>query len=123
MRTTRPRNATIKDVAREAGVAISTVSAVVNASKPVSAELAERVRAAIKKLDFRPNAEGLAWFLDSVLPGLFQRVPNARFFAVGANPPEWLVRRGQADNRDLVRMLVNSLVWTLAGILAVVATF
>jgi hypothetical protein len=30
---------------------------------------------------------------------------------------------GQADNRDLVRMLVNSLVWTLAGILAVVATF
>ena len=26
---------------------------------------------------------------------------------------------GQADNRDLVRMLVNSLVWTLAGIVTV----
>jgi hypothetical protein len=27
---------------------------------------------------------------------------------------------GRADNRDLVRMLVNSLVWALLGIVAVV---
>jgi hypothetical protein len=26
---------------------------------------------------------------------------------------------GQADNRDLVRMLVNSLAWTLAGLVIV----
>ena len=29
---------------------------------------------------------------------------------------------GQADNRELVRMLVNSLAWTLAGLLVVVIT-
>lgn len=48
-------NATIKDVAREAGVAISTVSAVVNGNKRVSDELSARVRAAIEKLEFHPN--------------------------------------------------------------------
>lgn len=47
--------ATIKDVAREAGVSISTVSSVVNGNKPVSEDLARRVRAAIDKLAFHPN--------------------------------------------------------------------
>jgi DNA-binding LacI/PurR family transcriptional regulator len=47
--------ATIKDVAREAGVSISTVSSVVNGNKPVSEDRARRVRAAIEKLEFHPN--------------------------------------------------------------------
>jgi LacI family transcriptional regulator len=47
--------ATIKDVAREAGVSISTVSSVVNGNKPVSDDLAARVRDAIGKLNFQPN--------------------------------------------------------------------
>lgn len=47
--------ATIKDVAREAGVSISTVSSVVNGNKPVSAELARRVKEAIDRLEFHPN--------------------------------------------------------------------
>ena len=47
--------ATIKDVAREAGVSISTVSSVVNGNKPVSEELATRVREAIERLQFHPN--------------------------------------------------------------------
>jgi LacI family transcriptional regulator len=46
---------TIKDVAREAGVSISTVSSVVNGNKPVSEALAGRVREAIEKLGFHPN--------------------------------------------------------------------
>lgn len=46
---------TIKDVAREAGVSISTVSSVVNGNKPVSERLAVRVREAIEKLEFHPN--------------------------------------------------------------------
>lgn len=46
---------TIKDVAREAGVSISTVSSVVNGNKPVSEALAARVREAIEKLEFHPN--------------------------------------------------------------------
>ena len=47
--------ATIKDVARVAGVSISTVSSVVNGNKPVSEALALRVRAAIETLEFQPN--------------------------------------------------------------------
>ncbi|CAN7154603.1 LacI family DNA-binding transcriptional regulator [Devosia sp. LjRoot16] len=47
--------ATIKDVAREAGVSISTVSSVVNGNKPVSEDRARRVREAIAKLEFQPN--------------------------------------------------------------------
>lgn len=47
--------ATIKDVAKEAGVSISTVSYVINGTKPVSERLAHRVRAAVAKLDFHPN--------------------------------------------------------------------
>ncbi len=46
---------TIKDVAKIAGVSISTVSRVMNNSKPVSKEAKEKVLDAIEKLDFRPN--------------------------------------------------------------------
>lgn len=54
------------------------------------------------KLDYRPNAEALKWFLDAVLPRLHQMLPAARLFAVGHNPPSWLVRAGQADDRIAV---------------------
>lgn len=46
---------TIKDVAKLAGVSISTVSRVMNNSKPVSPEARRKVLDAINKLDFKPN--------------------------------------------------------------------
>ncbi|MDO4662418.1 MAG: LacI family DNA-binding transcriptional regulator [Tissierellia bacterium] len=46
---------TIKDVAKLAGVSISTVSRVMNDSKPVSPEARRKVLDAIAKLDFKPN--------------------------------------------------------------------
>lgn len=46
---------TIKDVAKLAGVSISTVSRVMNDSKPVSPEARKKVLDAINKLDFKPN--------------------------------------------------------------------
>jgi glycosyltransferase involved in cell wall biosynthesis len=52
----------------------------------------------VGKLDFRPNAAALAWFIREVLP----RVPEARLFAVGAAPPAWLVDAGQHDDRIAV---------------------
>ncbi|MDQ6672188.1 MAG: glycosyltransferase family 4 protein [Chloroflexota bacterium] len=54
------------------------------------------------KLDFRPNTEAAVWFVRDVLRPLFACVPNARLFAVGANPPRWLVEAGQHDNRIAV---------------------
>lgn len=47
---------TIKDVARAANVSIATVSRVVNQTGKVSQELASRVNAAIKELNFYPNS-------------------------------------------------------------------
>jgi LacI family transcriptional regulator len=46
---------TIYDVAHEAGVAISTVSRVLNGSDEVSEATREKVQAAIEKLQFRPQ--------------------------------------------------------------------
>lgn len=46
---------TIEDVAREAGVSITTVSRVVNDNYPVKIETRQRVEEAIKRLNYRPN--------------------------------------------------------------------
>jgi LacI family transcriptional regulator len=46
---------TIKDVAKMAKVSISTVSRVINDSKPVSPEAKRRVLKAIEELEYRPN--------------------------------------------------------------------
>lgn len=47
--------ATIKDIAREAGVSIATVSHVVNKTRYVSPKLVEKVEAAIRELNSTPN--------------------------------------------------------------------
>ena len=57
----------IKDVAKEAGVAVSTVSKVLNNYPNVSKETKEKVNKAIKKLGFMPNAVAAA--LSSKQPG------------------------------------------------------
>ena len=47
--------ATIRDVAKRAGVAVSTVSAVLNRSAPVSSAVVARVEQAIRETDYTPN--------------------------------------------------------------------
>src|SRR5689334_19619194 len=47
--------ATIYDVARKAGVSTATVSAVINRTSYVSPELTQRVKVAIKELDYTLN--------------------------------------------------------------------
>src|SRR6516164_4730326 len=47
--------ASIYDVARESGVSVFTVSAVVNNKSHVGKKLRERVEEAIRKLKYRPN--------------------------------------------------------------------
>ena len=47
---------TIHDVAKKAGVSISTVSRVVTRNVPVSDEVAARVEAAMKELKYVPRA-------------------------------------------------------------------
>lgn len=50
-----PRRATLRDVALRAGVAIRTVSNVVNGYAPVAEHTRARVQAAIDELDYQPN--------------------------------------------------------------------
>ena len=52
----RPKPAVMSDVARLAGVSHQTVSRVINGSQQVRAETRDRVLAAMRKLDYRPNA-------------------------------------------------------------------
>lgn len=49
------KRTTIKDVAARAGVTIGTVSHVINETATISDQTAERVREAIKELDYVPN--------------------------------------------------------------------
>ena len=48
---------TIKDIAADAKVSVSTVSRVMNGSKAVSDELRQRVMRSIEKYHYIPNAE------------------------------------------------------------------
>ena len=49
------KKTSIKDIAREADVSISTVSHVINKSKNVSEETQKKVKNAIKRLNYRPS--------------------------------------------------------------------
>ena len=46
---------TMRDVAEMADVSITTVSHVINKTRPVSEKLSEKVHKAMKDLDFYPN--------------------------------------------------------------------
>ena len=54
------RTPVLADVAAAAGVSLSTVSRVITGRTPVSARTRERVEAAVRALDYRPNAAAQA---------------------------------------------------------------
>ena len=47
---------TIKDIAKEAGVGVGTISRVLNNDSHVSSKTREKVEEAMERLDYRPNA-------------------------------------------------------------------
>ena len=52
----RKRGLTVKDVARVAGVAVGTVSRVLNDNSTVMPDVREKVLAAMRELNYEPNA-------------------------------------------------------------------
>ena len=48
-------------------------------------------------LDWRPNQDGLVWFLDEVYPKIRAARPATVFSIVGRNPPAWLAERARAE--------------------------
>jgi DNA-binding LacI/PurR family transcriptional regulator len=74
---------TIKDVAKRAGVSISTVSRVLNQSAPVSDDKAVKVRQAIDELNFRPRAAArILAIRKTETIGLLLPIISGEFFAV-----------------------------------------
>lgn len=59
-------SATIRDVARLAGVSTATVSRVLSGNRPVRQEHADRVRQVAEQLDYRPNAAARSLSLGSL---------------------------------------------------------
>ncbi len=44
----------------------------------------------IGSMNWMPNAEGIRWFIDEVLPKTTEKVPDFVFHLAGRNMPEWL---------------------------------
>ena len=74
--------ATIKDVAKEAGVSIATVSYVLNRTRPVSRKTAEKILLVVEKLNYRPsrNAQSLVTKSTKMIGILITDICNS-FFA------------------------------------------
>lgn len=100
----RASRATIRDVARHAGVAVSTVSHALSGRRRVSPATVTRIQAAISELDYRPNAlaqamiTGRSQTLGLVLPDIVNP-----FFAHVVRGAEDLAR-----DRDYSLILCNS---------------
>lgn len=43
-------------------------------------------------MDYRPNVEGALWFAEEILPRIQARIPEARFYVVGAKPVAELLK-------------------------------
>ncbi len=86
----------IKDVAAEAGVSTATVSRVLADKPHVSPELQERVWAAVKKLDYRPNlvARSLRSQKSSTLGLLVSDIRNPFFTAISRAVEDTAHRQG-----------------------------
>lgn len=77
---------TIKDIAREAGVSISTVSFAFNGTAPVAPETKERIMEIIRRLNYQPNsaARGLVTRKTNNIC-LFTPQPASEFFSFSGN--------------------------------------
>ncbi|USD67901.1 substrate-binding domain-containing protein [Vibrio sp. SCSIO 43136] len=113
--------ATIKDVAREAGVSVATVSRVINNSPKASAKSIQSVTKAMKQLGYRPNANARALVSQStntvgVLVGdvsdpFFGTMVKAVDDVAHAQGKHILIGNGYHDINDerrVLELLVNS---------------
>jgi LacI family transcriptional regulator len=95
----RPRqSATLRMVAREAGVSASTVSRIINGTVNVSDGLKQAVEAAIVKFNFRPNAAARGLALGKTLTiGVVAQAIDSPFYGEGLRGIEAALRqRGYA---------------------------
>lgn len=87
---------TIRDVARESGVSIATVSRVLNGTGYVKESTRERVEKAIQALGFSPNhmARSLSSGSSRIIGAVFPDISNPSFPAVARGIDDALAARG-----------------------------
>jgi hypothetical protein len=89
-----------RQMARYEAAICRAVDRVVTVTAADQAALAERSASAgvlfVGGMHWPPNADGAAWFAESILPAVREKAPLARFLAVGRQPPESL-RQPAAD--------------------------
>lgn len=92
--TRRSSSVTIRDVAREAGVSVATVSRYINKNAPVSTEVAERLQTIMSKMRYVPHAaaRNLASRKTRVIGLLLNNLHND-FFVPLLNGVEAVVRK------------------------------
>jgi LacI family transcriptional regulator len=94
------------EVAREAGVSTTTVSHVLNGTRPVKKETVERVRAAVERTGYRPNtaARALAGARTQTIGLAISGISNPYFMGVIAAIEAEAAKRGHtlllADTHD-----------------------
>jgi DNA-binding LacI/PurR family transcriptional regulator len=88
---TRPKPATMAQIAERSGVALSTVSYVLSGKRPVSQAMRERVLAAVDELEYRPHvsaralASGTSRTIALFMPSpQWEYVPVQHTFVAGA---------------------------------------
>src|SRR3954454_21585033 len=82
--STRPRAVTLQDVAREAGVAVSTASRALSAPERVNVTTREHVQAVARALGYRPNrlAQALPTGRTGMLAVLVPDITNPHNFGL-----------------------------------------
>ena len=113
--------ATIKDVAREAGVSIATVSRVIHKSPKAGKASIQSVQSAMKKLGYRPNANARALvskntntigvLVSDISDPFFGTLIKAVDQVARENNKHLLIGNGYHDaktERDAIELLINS---------------
>lgn len=123
------RRATIKDVAAEAGVSIATVSNVFSGSKPVNADLRDRVERAASELSYRLDRaasqlrSGQARVVGVLVPDLddvfFTSLVSRLEVAAGKDGYDVIVASSR-DNIELEQSRLRALLgWKPSGLVAI----
>jgi len=115
--------ATMVDIARRAGVSVSTVSYALSGKRPISEATRRRVLAAMTELDFHPHAPGRALAsrrtraIALLFPALTKGLSEMRLEFVTAAAEEaadrgyaFLLSTSPADDADVLRLLRSGLV-------------
>lgn len=53
-------------------------------------------------LNYKPNVQGLTWFVEGVLPGLRQRLPGTRLLVVGQHPTRGVRRLASVSGVEVI---------------------